>query len=347
VIHRERPRSRWPSLAAALTLALSACAPAVPVTPVLPASPPATPAPLTPAPVALSPAADASEPGRCVFGGVENLGSTVNSPLFDGSPAVSADERTIFFTSNRIDGQEDLFMVARAEADDPWGEPVSLGSVVNDPAADDNALRLSHDGNSLYFSSQRAGGYGSSDLYVTRRESPIHRWQTPENLGPLINTGAFEAFPTPSADGNTLYFNRSTTFDSPDSDIWMTTRSSENEAWSEPERLPAPVNGPGMEVSPAISADGLTLYFASGRPGSIGVLDLWMATRSGDGERWGEPESLGRGVNAPGSFTLAPFVSDDGRSLYFMSNRPGGLGGPDCAFLDCFDLYRATRRCDG
>jgi hypothetical protein len=277
------------------------------------------------------------------FGAVENLGVGVNTSLFEGSPTVSADERTLLFTSNRMDGQEDLFMSTRQRKDDPWGEAVRLGSPVNDPVADDNALRLSKDGKALYFSSQRPGGFGSSDLYVTRRPSPSRPWEPPENLGPLINTEAFEAFPTPSADGNTLYFNRSTTFDSPDSDIWVTTRSTEHEAWGAPERLPEPIRGPRADFSPAISADGLRLYFASDRPGNIGFVDLWVARRPSLSAPWEPPENLGPEVNVSESITMAPFISADGRALYFMSTRPGGLAGPDCGFLNCFDLYVATR----
>lgn len=112
------------------------------------------------------------------FRAVENLGG-VNTSLFEGSPTVSADERTLFFTSNRMDGRENLFMSTRQRKNDSWGEAVSLGSPVNDPVADDNALRLSRDGKSLYFSSQRPGGFGSSDLYVTRRKSPSHPGSRP------------------------------------------------------------------------------------------------------------------------------------------------------------------------
>jgi hypothetical protein len=69
------------------------------------------------------------------------------------------------------------------------------------------------------------------------------------NLGARLNTGAFEAFPTPSADGMTLYFNRSTSFDSEDSDIWMTTRSGPTGQWTEPERLPNGINSTRKEPS--------------------------------------------------------------------------------------------------
>jgi imidazolonepropionase-like amidohydrolase/Tol biopolymer transport system component len=283
---------------------------------------------------------------QCGFGAVENLGPAANSSFFDGSPTVSADERTLIFTSERMEGRQDLFTSTRRRTEDPWGEAVSLGRTVNHPVAHDFSVRLSQDARSLYFASERPGGFGSSDLYVARRASPGHPWEPPENLGPGINTGAFEAFPTPSADGNTLYFNRSTTWDSPDSDIWVTTRANEYEPWGAPERLPEPVRGPGSDFAPAISADGLTLYFASrDRPGNIGLVDIWAVRRPSESAPWGAPENLRTPVNTPQSVAMAPFPSIDGRRLYFMSSRPGGLGGADCDFWDCFDLYVATRTC--
>jgi hypothetical protein len=281
----------------------------------------------------------------CGFGAVDNLGPAANSPFFDGSPTVPADERTLIFTSERREGRQDLFTSTRRRAEDPWGEAVALGPTVNHPTAHDFSVRLSRDGRSLYFASERPGGFGSSDLYVARRAPPGHPWEPPENLGPAINTGAFEAFPTPSADGNTLYFNRSTAWDSPDSDIWVTTRANEDEPWGAPERLPEPVRGPGADFAPAISADGLTLYFASERPVNIGRVDIWAARRPSESAPRGDPENLGTPVNTPQSVTMAPFPSADGRRLYFMSSRPGGLGGADCDFWDCFDLYVATRTC--
>jgi Tol biopolymer transport system component len=283
----------------------------------------------------------------CSFGPAQHLGLLVNSPLFEGGPTVSADEKTLIFTATRdpVTEQEDLFISMRERKQDPWGEAETLGPAINDPVASEFSPRLSHDGNALYFGSNRLGGFGRSDVYVVNRQSPNHPWSPPENLGPLINTGAFEAFPTPSADGNTLYFNRSTTVSSPDSDIWVTTRANQNEPWGIPQRLAEPVNSSDAEFAPSISVDGLTLYFASARAGNIGFVDIWVSTRSGVSDSWGPPQNLGPNVNSAFSVTLGPFITTNGRSLYFMSTRPGGLGQPGCQGLNCFDLYVAEREC--
>jgi imidazolonepropionase-like amidohydrolase len=91
----------------------------------------------------------------CGFGAVENLGPAVNSSFFDGSPTVSADERTLIFASERMEGRQDLFTSTRRRTEDPWGEAVSLGPTVNHPAAHDFSVRLSQDARSLYFASER------------------------------------------------------------------------------------------------------------------------------------------------------------------------------------------------
>jgi len=83
----------------------------------------------------------------------------------------------------------------------------------------------------------RAGGFGAGDLYVTTRDSLDHEWARANNLRPAFNTAAFEAFPTPCPDGNTLYFNRSTRFDSQDSDIWVSSRSDAHSPWLYPSGL--------------------------------------------------------------------------------------------------------------
>lgn len=206
-------------------------------------------------------------------------------------------------------------------------------------------LRLSSDGLSLYYASNRSGGFGKGDMYVATRASRQAPWNRAENLGPLLNTEAFEAFPTPSPDGLTLYFNRSTTFDSQDSDIWVSTRASADDQWSAPQRVVGEVNSDRAEFSPALSGDGATLYFASERGGHV---EIWAAKRRDGALGRSAAEKLGPEVNEPQSMALAPFVSGDQRSLYFMSARPEVAASGACTPQACFDrldLYVSTVRC--
>ena len=281
---------------------------------------------------------------HCEFGPGQSLGPIVNSPAFDGSPTLSGDETELFFTSER-NGHEDLFVSTRPNREAPWTEPVNLGPPIDDPTAGDFSLRISSDGKELYFSSNRSGGFGNADMYVATRISRHHPWSPATNLGPRLNTEAFEAFATPSADGLTLYFNRSTTFDSQDSDIWVTSRERPGDQWGVPQRAPVGINSERAEFSPSLSTDGNTLYFASERSGSI---ELWVSTREDPTQDWGTAAKLGAEVNVPRSMTLAPFISNDQRSLYFMSARPDAAAGAACTPMSCFDrvdLYVARVNC--
>ena len=286
-------------------------------------------------------------PAACEFASARSLGPIINSAKEEGSPTVSADETELFFTSGR-NGREDLFVSTRPGKESPWGDPANLGDSVNDSFGDDFSLRLATNGLALYFASNRAGGFGAGDLYVTTRAARDQAWGRATNLGPVLNTAAFEAFPTPTADGNTLFFNRSTTFDSDDSDIWMTSRSDTLAPWAAPLRLVMPVNEPRAEFSPSISSDGLSLYFASDRDGNLGSIDIWVAMRKSAADAWGLPRNLGPNINAAGAMTLAPFITSNNRAVYFMSARPDTSSASPCTPKTCFerlDLYVAAATC--
>lgn len=113
-----------------------------------------------------------------------------------------------------------------------------------------------------------------------------------------------------------------------DLDLWVVERK--GNGWGEPRNLGAPVNSPGNEWFPTLTADG-TLYFGSDRPGGKGRTDLYRA-KSGDGG-YVEPENLGDAVNSPFD-EFEPMVSPDQTFLIFMAARPGCQGGGD--------LWRST-----
>jgi regulation of enolase protein 1 (concanavalin A-like superfamily) len=158
------------------------------------------------------------------------------------------------------------------------------------------------------------------------------------NLGPNVNTGCHEGSPDISADGMTLYFDaRGRPGGLGGWDIWMSQAKTPHQDFAPAAALPAPVNSPSDESGPCLSDDGLTLYFASTRPGGNGDFDLWVATRESTKDPWGEPVNLGPTVNSPYSDNH-PSISADGMTLYFDSCRPGvpGRSGGN-------DIYMAKR----
>ena len=104
--------------------------------------------------------------------------------------------------------------------------------------------------------------------------------------------------------------------------------------WGAPVNLGSAINTTASEQHPAISKDGLTLYFSSDRPGGQGGLDLWVAHRESEEASWGTPVNLSAPINSAGA-EFAPAFSPDGHKLYYHSDRPGGFG--------LLDLYVCTR----
>jgi len=154
----------------------------------------------------------------------------------------------------------------------------------------------------------------------------------PTNLGPVVNSSVNEFAPCISADGCTLYFSSNLPGTIGFVDIWITTRPTKDDPWTDPVHLGSTINSTSYEWLPYISADGSGLYFHSDRPGGSGYMDLWVATRK-TSERnpegyWGTPTNLGLTVNSA-YFDGGPYITDDGLEFFFTSDRPGGLGDHD------------------
>jgi len=257
-----------------------------------------------------------------------NLGPTVNSWTTDSTPGISADGLSLYFSSARSGGPDDLWVTTRATVSDPWDPPVKLGSPVNS-AYTDGTPSISYDGLTLYFSSWRPPGLGSLDLWRATRETIDDQWAAPTHLGPTINSSALDWSPSISADGLLLIFCSDRSREIGKTDLWMTRRSTTEGPWSEPVNLGPPVNSPHIEATPSISADGLLLFFQSNRPGGYGgQVDIWVVRRKTTDDSWSEPVNLGPVINTFG-YDGTPSISADGSTLYFASNRPGGHGDED------------------
>ena len=98
--------------------------------------------------------------------------------------------------------------------------------------------------------------------------------------------------------------------------------------WSVPENLGPVINTPDIEQHPTISKDGLSLFFASDRPGTLGGLDIWVSHRAGTDDPWGPPVNLGPNINSAGNDLAVAFTRNP-HWMYFHSNGRGGCGGSD------------------
>jgi len=262
------------------------------------------------------------------FGEPTNLGPTVNSPHSDFIGSFSSDALEMYFDSDlRGPFKEDIYVSTRATTDDAWGTPVKLGPPVNSSSLEVRPI-ISADGLSLYFASVQAGGYGV-DICVTTRETIDDDWGGPSNLGPTINTPQDELAASMSFDGLLLYFySRNRPGGYGGYDIWVSTRQTKDADWGEPMNLGPPVNSSSNDACPYISADGLMLFFNSNRPGGYGRYDIWVTRRATIDDDWGIPVNLGPTINSS-AYDVAPTILPDGSTLYFTSERPGGVGGED------------------
>jgi Tol biopolymer transport system component len=222
-------------------------------------------------------------------------------------------------------------MGGNANADFIFGTPSKLGPAVNSSASE-GTPSVTPDGLELYFEYRGPGTHGNGDIYVSKRATTDDPWGEAMNLGPTVNGSYYDSYPSISADGLTLYFtsNRSGW------DLWVTTRVTRDDPWGTPVNLGSPVNSPDNEFGPCISAEGLSLYFTSFRPGGFGYDDLWLTTRATTNDTWSVPVNLGPTINS--SYHEAfPSISADGRMLFFCDHmgapfRPGGYGGQDIWF---------------
>jgi hypothetical protein len=265
------------------------------------------------------------------FGTPTNLGPIVNSRFEDAGQSISVDGLTFYFSSNRSGGSGDwdLWVTRRSVATGNWGEPENLGSVINTSYLETSPC-LSADGLSLFFCdgvwhlyNPRPGGMGKCDIWIARRQTPDDPWQTPDNLGPSINTSAHECDPSISIDSLSLFFDSDRAGGHGSQDLWIATRTSISDTWSAPTNPGSNVNSSAVDAFPSLSADSLTLFFMSNRTGNY---DLWMTRRASIGEPWGPAQNLGPAFNS-NDVDACPTISFDGSVLFFMSMRPGGIGG--------------------
>jgi hypothetical protein len=266
------------------------------------------------------------------FGKPTNLGPTVNSEYGECGSCISADGLSLYFDCDRPGGGgDDIWVVGRLTKDEVWGTPVNLGPTVNSAQADWDPC-ISYDGLELYFRSNRPGGYGSSDIWVTKRITKEEDWDVPMNLGNMVNTSSYEDGPCLSADGLSLFFDSyQRAGGNGHWDMWVTTRESTSEPWGQPVNLGPELNSPARDTLSTISADGLFLCFSSERSGGYGSTDIWITTRATTTSPWNPCINAGPSINTPYG-EIAPWISSDGTTLYFgdwPSPRPGGYGGED------------------
>lgn len=198
---------------------------------------------------------------------------TINTAYNEGSACLSNDGKHLYFARcNSPDayGNCDIFE-ATLTADSVWGNVKNLGPNINTISWDSHPS-LSHSGDTLFFASDRLGGFGLSDIYYSVKNEK-GTWQKALNIGPIINTRGNEVSPFFHHRYNVLYFSSNgqpLTFG--DFDIYKSYRQEVN--WGEPKNIGPLVNGAGSEYYFTIDSESNQLFYARSDESEIDNLDL-------------------------------------------------------------------------
>lgn len=254
---------------------------------------------------------------------IKNLGSKINSPLDDYFPFLNNQQDQILFTRHEKSGDEDLFF--SVWAGDHWRAPERVRNF--NSKQPEGMSTLVRDGRTIFFTAcgRDTVDGGPCDLWQARIED--NSVSEVKIVAGQVNSNGWESQSAISCDGRKLFFASNRPGGVGGSDIWM-SRLLADGTWSKPENLGIPLNTPGDEEAPFISNDGKTLYFSStGHPG-MGDQDIFMSWWDERVERWSSPINMAPPVNSPHR-ELGFFLSADGRTGYFASDRPGGEGNMD------------------
>ena len=201
----------------------------------------------------------------------EIFSKEITSKNHEGPVCLSPTGDMIYFSRNAVidgidkvssDGIQKMRIYSSAKQDNIWSTPIDLG--LSNSEFNDCHPALNIDGDKLYFASDRPGGFGKMDLYVSFKTGDT--WGTPINLGPSINTAGNEVFPFIHAD-NTLYFASTGRGGKGGLDIFQTTVGKNGE-WSKPIILPEPFNTAGDDFGLIVDLNKINGYFSSnGTPG--------------------------------------------------------------------------------
>jgi WD40-like Beta Propeller Repeat len=214
-----------------------------------------------------------------------------------------------------------------------WVLPTNLGPVINSPF-NDFGPAVSKKGLSLYFNSDRPGGFGGQDIWVSQRPTENDAWGPPMNAGAVINTTTNEAVPSLSRDGHWLFFASTRLGGLGSQDIWASWREHTHDdfGWEPPFNLGAAVNSIFFDAGASrVENDeggAPLLFFSSNRLGTfdIYVSQLWPVGSFG-------PATLVPELSSAAN-DQRPSVRFDALEVFLYSNRPGSLGN---------DLWASTR----
>jgi hypothetical protein len=244
----------------------------------------------------------------------------------DLKESLRGDLLEIYFCSDRPGGpgNQDIWSATRASKSDPWSAPSLVAEVSS--TSHETGTALSAEGLTLWLASDRPGGKGGFDIYVSTRPNLTTPWSTPAPVTELNTTS--DEFPRAPAQSG-LVMPPSYAFTKYQYQTFLTSRPNASAPWTKPVSV-SELDTANIDTDAFLTQDGLVLYFSSDRI-VTGDQDLFVASRPDLGSPFGTPEALSE-LNVTGYQDRDPWLSPDGHEIYFSSDRGGTL-----------KIYRATR----
>jgi outer membrane protein OmpA-like peptidoglycan-associated protein/tetratricopeptide (TPR) repeat protein len=201
-----------------------------------------------------------------------NMGIPINSNLHESCIGISPDGKELYMYVDNEKNIGDIFYTTK-DSKGSWSNPKKLGKTINTEFIE-NSMTLSKDGKTMFFSSNRPGGFGGQDLYVSKKD-PKGEWGEPENLGSYVNTEHDDEGPFLDFNGTTLFFSSKGHQGMGGFDLYRTLYDSTSKKWSKPENLLYPINSTDDDMYFVLSQDGVYGYFSSNKNIGYGDADIY------------------------------------------------------------------------
>ena len=252
-----------------------------------------------------------------------NLGPVINTAARDAEPTFTADGQTMYFNCFDREGEKGSdICVSHLEGTD-WGEPSIVWEVSTREHLEVEPL-LSPDGQQLYIMSNRPGGKGGMDIWVS--DYVDGKWSSPTNLEAPINSAyADHCLYFSGDDWEIAYWTSTRPGGFGGNDIWTSKRV--DGVWQEAKNLGPKINTAASEHHSLPSPDGKSLYITTTRDDGFGGEDIFVTTRDAGGN-WSELINLGAQVNSD-RHDRCPAFSPNFETFFFDSERAGGFGNKD------------------
>lgn len=239
----------------------------------------------------------------------------LNTIDHDASISISADGQELYiykagFINSRESEGGDIF-VSRLNGTE-WSEPEKLAPVINSSSKESH-ISISSDRGTIFFSSNRPGGFGGMDVYTVTK-LPNGKWGRAKNLGPAINTEYNDDSPFIHPDGKTLYFSSAGHKTMGGLDVFKSINIKGR--WTAPVNVGYPINSTNDDIYYTPTPDGKRAYFASYRKGSFGRTDIFLI-KTPDEDKVGLFVLKGKIINSSGDVVINSkiTVSKDGKVI--------------------------------